>query len=61
MKFEYGTLGNHEFDEGLDEFNRIMTGQAPDPESTINDITKQYEHEASHQTIVIANVIDKKN
>ncbi|HER5582704.1 TPA: bifunctional metallophosphatase/5'-nucleotidase [Streptococcus pyogenes] len=60
MKFEYGTLGNHEFDEGLDEFNRIMTGQAPDPESTINDITKQYEHEASHQTIVIANVIDKK-
>lgn len=60
MGFEYGTLGNHEFDEGLAEFNRIMTGQAPDPESTINDITKQYEHEASHQTIVIANVIDKK-
>ncbi|HEK9712223.1 TPA: bifunctional metallophosphatase/5'-nucleotidase, partial [Streptococcus equi subsp. equi] len=25
MGFEYGTLGNHEFDEGLAEFNRIMT------------------------------------
>ena len=29
MNFEYGTLGNHEFDEGLGEFNRIMKGEAP--------------------------------
>ncbi len=29
MDVEYGTLGNHEFDEGLDEYNRIMTGEAP--------------------------------
>ena len=31
MNFEYGTLGNHEFDEGLGEFNRIMKGEAPTP------------------------------
>ncbi|MDO5365294.1 surface-anchored 5'-nucleotidase [Streptococcus dysgalactiae] len=61
MGFEYGTLGNHEFDEGLAEFNRIMTGQAPAADSTINDITKNYEHEASKQTIVIANVVDKES
>lgn len=60
MGFEYGTLGNHEFDEGLAEFNRIMTGTAPAEDSAINDITKQYEHEASNQTLVIANVVDKK-
>ncbi|EHI69728.1 Ser/Thr phosphatase family protein [Streptococcus ictaluri 707-05] len=60
MDFEYGTLGNHEFDEGLAEFNRIMTGQAPAADSKINDITKQYDHQASNQTIVIGNVIDKE-
>ncbi|MGT2935955.1 surface-anchored 5'-nucleotidase [Streptococcus castoreus] len=60
MGFEYGTLGNHEFDEGLAEFNRIMTGKAPAADSTINDITKNYEHEASKQTIVISNVVDKQ-
>lgn len=29
MHIEYGTLGNHEFDEGLGEFNRIVTGGQP--------------------------------
>ncbi|MGT2932562.1 surface-anchored 5'-nucleotidase [Streptococcus catagoni] len=61
MGFEYGTLGNHEFDEGLAEFNRIMTGQAPAADSKINDITKNYNHQASEQTIVIGNVIDKES
>ncbi|KPJ22940.1 surface-anchored 5'-nucleotidase [Streptococcus phocae] len=60
MGFEYGTLGNHEFDEGLEEYHRIVTGQAPAADSTVNEITKQYPHQASNQTIVIANVLDKE-
>ncbi|VTS30550.1 surface-anchored 5'-nucleotidase [Streptococcus porcinus] len=60
MNVEYGTLGNHEFDEGLAEYNRIMTGTAPAPDSTINQITKDYPHVPSNQTIVISNVVDKK-
>lgn len=59
MGVEYGTLGNHEFDEGLAEYNRIMTGKAPVADSTINEITKNYTHVPSSQTIVISNVIDK--
>ena len=58
MNFEIGTLGNHEFDEGLGEFNRIMTGQAPLP-GEFNQITEDYTHEASTQDIVIANMTDK--
>ena len=29
MHIEIGTLGNHEFDEGLDEFDRVLEGKAP--------------------------------
>ncbi|HFU4106012.1 TPA: bifunctional UDP-sugar hydrolase/5'-nucleotidase [Streptococcus suis] len=58
MDVEYGTLGNHEFDEGLDEYNRIMTGEAP-VEGQFNEIVDTYSHEASKQEIVIANVVDK--
>ncbi|MCC9844454.1 bifunctional metallophosphatase/5'-nucleotidase, partial [Streptococcus agalactiae] len=61
MNVEYGTLGNHEFDEGLAEYNRIVTGKAPAPDSNINNITKSYPHEAAKQEIVVANVIDKVN
>ncbi len=59
MDVEYGTLGNHEFDEGLDEYNRIMTGEAP-KEGQFNEIVDNYTHEAAKQEIVIANVIDKE-
>ncbi|WP_221912652.1 surface-anchored 5'-nucleotidase [Streptococcus halichoeri] len=59
MDFKYGTLGNHEFDEGLAEYHRIMTGTAPAADSSINTITKSYDHQAAKQQIVIANVIDK--
>lgn len=58
MNFEYGTLGNHEFDEGLGEFNRIMKGEAPTP-GQFNKIVDEYPHEASKQEIVIANLVDK--
>ncbi|NEW62514.1 LPXTG cell wall anchor domain-containing protein [Granulicatella sp. zg-ZJ] len=58
MKFEFGTLGNHEFDEGLEEFNRILTGQAPEP-NKFYSIVDNYPHEASNMTLVIGNVVDK--
>ena len=58
LNFEYGTLGNHEFDEGLGEFNRIMKGEAPTP-GQFNKIVDEYPHEASKQEVVIANLVDK--
>ena len=58
MNFEYGTLGNHEFDEGLAEYNRIMKGEAPTP-GQFNKIVDDYHHEASKQEVVIANLVDK--
>ncbi|MGT2829781.1 5'-nucleotidase C-terminal domain-containing protein [Streptococcus hillyeri] len=58
MDFDYGTLGNHEFDEGLEEYNRIMTGTAP-KKGQFNEIVDNYTREASKQEIVIANVVDK--
>lgn len=59
MDFEYGTLGNHEFDEGLAEYYRIIEGQAPTP-GVFHSIVEEYEHEPAKQEIVIANVIDKE-
>ncbi|MGX7245754.1 5'-nucleotidase C-terminal domain-containing protein [Enterococcus quebecensis] len=57
MNFSIGTLGNHEFDEGLEEFNRIMIGGTPleDPYG----ILKNYPREASKTEIVIGNVVKK--
>lgn len=57
MGFDYGTIGNHEFDEGLAEFNRILTGQAPQV-GLFNPVVDQYPHEASTQKIVVSNVVD---
>ncbi|MGX7262830.1 5'-nucleotidase C-terminal domain-containing protein [Enterococcus crotali] len=57
MDFSVGTLGNHEFDEGLHEFNRIMVGGKP-----LNDpygILTAYPREASKTEIVIGNVVKK--
>lgn len=59
MGFDYGTLGNHEFDEGLDEYNRITTGKAPSADAGFNKIVHDYQHVPAKQEIVIANVIDK--
>lgn len=58
MNFTIGTLGNHEFDEGLAEYNRILTGTPPEP-GQFNSITENYTHEASKTEIVIANMTDK--
>ncbi|MEQ9810162.1 surface-anchored 5'-nucleotidase [Streptococcus jiangjianxini] len=59
MGFDYGTIGNHEFDEGLDEFHRITTGEAPSADAGFNDIVYDYQHVRATQETVIANVIDK--
>lgn len=59
MGFDYGTIGNHEFDEGLDEYNRITKGEAPAPDAGFNRIVYDYEHVPTTQQIVIANVVDK--
>lgn len=58
MNFEYGTLGNHEFDEGLEEYNRIIEGETP-AQGTFHTIVEEYDHEPAKQEIVIANVVDK--
>lgn len=65
MNFSVGTLGNHEFDEGLGEFNRILTGTKPDPASGFYDIVTQYNNDYSQDQLkggfdlVIANVKEK--
>lgn len=59
MKFSVGTLGNHEFDKGLSEFNRIMTGGKPSAELDKYGILGSYPREASKAEIVIGNVVKK--
>ncbi|WP_325064993.1 5'-nucleotidase C-terminal domain-containing protein [Paenilisteria weihenstephanensis] len=58
MKFEIGTLGNHEFDEGLSEYKRILDGGDT---TGFNEITQNYDHEASDMSIVVANVVNKSD
>lgn len=60
MKIDVGTLGNHEFDEGLDEFSRILKAEAPSA-GKFNQITQDYPQEAAKQEIVIANVENKSD
>ncbi|WP_367301192.1 bifunctional metallophosphatase/5'-nucleotidase [Leuconostoc carnosum] len=59
MKFQVGTLGNHEFDHGLPEFNRILTGQKPG--KTADTLVKKYPHRNSGIDMVVANVVNKKD
>lgn len=65
MKFDVGTLGNHEFDEGLGEFNRILTGAKPGPDAGFYDIVNEYNDAYSQDQLkggfdlVIANVHEK--
>lgn len=64
MNFAVGTLGNHEFDEGLGEFNRILTGAKPAADSDFLPIVKDYNEDFSGQLaggfdLVIANVHEK--
>ena len=64
MNFTLGTLGNHEFDKGLGEFHRILTGQEPASgqfEGDLGEIVNGYERVASDQEIVIANIVNKSD
>ncbi|WP_071131789.1 bifunctional metallophosphatase/5'-nucleotidase [Enterococcus timonensis] len=65
MNFSVGTLGNHEFDEGLAEFNRIMNGAMPEANQfsnpAIQELVEGYAKEASNTEIVIANLVDKES
>lgn len=73
MNFSVATLGNHEFDEGLDEFQRILKGKAPIKDVTQNyDFVKEYQSKiagnaslkstakASKMQVLSANINDKK-
>ena len=59
MKFQIGTLGNHEFDQGLPEFNRILTGGRPGKDA--DKLIQRYPHLASKMQEVVANVVRKDN
>lgn len=67
MKFDVGTLGNHEFDEGLGEFNRILTGAKPGPDAGFYDIVNDYNNDYTPDQLkggfdlVIANVHEERS
>ncbi|MBC1516258.1 5'-nucleotidase C-terminal domain-containing protein [Listeria immobilis] len=56
MNFEVGTLGNHEFDEGLPEYKRILDGVST---SKFGPIVEGYPRVKSDMKIVAANVVNK--
>lgn len=56
MHIEIGTLGNHEFDRGLDEFDRILEGKAP-KKGQFNQEEQDYPHENSDIQIVVSNLV----
>lgn len=61
MKFSVGTLGNHEFDEGISEFERLLKGGAPVKNVTQNyELVKDYKYSASNMDVLSANIKDKK-
>lgn len=60
LNIKLGILGNHEFDEGLPEFNRIIEGATPIKGSVQDtEIINNYPREKSTMKILSANVIDK--
>lgn len=60
MHIEIGTLGNHEFDEGLDEFDRVLEGKAP-KKGQFNQEEQDYPHENSSIQIVVSNLVRKSD
>lgn len=57
MKFQIGTLGNHEFDRGLPEFNRILHGKKAG--AGADALVQHYPNEPTNMKIVVANVVKK--
>lgn len=60
MGITIGTLGNHEFDEGLPEFHRVLTGQAP-KSGEFNKIDEEYPHENSGIEMVVSNLVNESD
>lgn len=61
MNFSVGALGNHEFDEGIDEFKRLLKGDAPIKNVTQNyELVKDYQYSKSSMDVLSANINDKK-
>lgn len=58
--FNVGTLGNHEFDEGIEEFTRILQGIQPSYTTANYDNIFNYATSKSKTSIVVANVYNKK-
>lgn len=58
--FNVGTLGNHEFDEGIEEFTRILNGEVPTYKTNNYGNVFNYSQSKSKTSIVIANVYNKK-
>lgn len=61
MRFQIGTLGNHEFDRGLPEFNRILNGNPPTAQTNANQLVKDYPHYSTDMQLVVANVVRQDN
>lgn len=61
LGIEISTLGNHEFDEGLGEFDRIWRGVNATDADGFLDVVKDYNvhQEAANSELVIANVVEK--
>lgn len=63
LGIEISTLGNHEFDEGLGEFDRIWRGMNATDADGFMGIVKEYNkyQEAAKSELVIANVVEKSS
>lgn len=61
MNFSVGALGNHEFDEGIEEFKRLIKGEAPIKNVTQNyELVKDYQYSKTSMDVLSANINDKK-
>lgn len=61
MNFQLGVIGNHELNEGLDEFLRVIQGKKATYDTPNYDLVSRYKIEKSNTTILAANVINKKS
>ncbi|WP_010286199.1 bifunctional metallophosphatase/5'-nucleotidase [Kurthia massiliensis] len=60
MNFKIGVVGNHELNEGLDEFLRVIQGKKPTYDTPNYDLVNHYNIEKSKAVTLGANVINKK-
>lgn len=61
MNFQLGVVGNHELNEGLDEFLRVIQGKKATYDTPNYVLVSRYKIEKSKTTILAANVVNKKS